>query len=94
MNHVSSRGEGLRVTDALDHDTAKREAAMMGLRLNRGLDRKDWREKFGNELSDFLTPQKITRLSNEGYLNATPDYVQATTAGLQRLNALLNYLLN
>ncbi len=94
MKHVHEKGHGLRVHDALDAATSKREALMMGLRLTEGISREDWREKFSEDIADFLPAEKTGRLRDEGYLAENEKTLRATAAGLQRLNAVLGYLLN
>ncbi len=94
MKQVREQGSGLRQNERLDSSTQKREALMMGLRLNAGIAHESWQKKFGASLANFLPPRKITRLMDEGYLTNDADTLKATAAGLQRLNAVLGYLLN
>jgi len=94
MRQVCAKGHGVRQKETLDLTMAQREAFMMGLRLNAGLSHHVWREKFGTPLNDFLPRAKIERLRDEGYLTDGPHAFKATKSGLQRLNAMLNYLLN
>ncbi len=94
LKHVREEGHGLRVCDVIDGVTAQREALMMGLRLTEGIAHTDWDKKFGAALDNFLAPEKIARLTGDGYLVNTENALQATAAGLQRLNAVLEYLLN
>lgn len=94
LRHVSEKGHGLRVETPIDDNTAKREALLMGLRLTDGISRKAWQDKFGSALSEFIPAGKITRLRDENYIAAATDALRATPAGLQRLNAVLDYLAN
>ena len=94
LSHVAAQGHGLRVQEAIDQPTAMREALMMGLRLAKGIDRAAWREKFGGNLQDFLPTAKMTRLLAENYLTDDGASLYATAAGRQRLNAVLDYLIN
>ena len=93
MKHVREKKQGQRQQEDLDESTAKREALMMGLRLTEGLSHQIWQDKFSQSLTDFLTRAKIERLEREGYLINDRKKLQATMAGLQRLNAVLGYLL-
>jgi oxygen-independent coproporphyrinogen-3 oxidase len=90
---VAEKNNGLRISDVIDADTAQREALMMGLRLTDGINHQTWRDMFGAELSDSLPTDKIIKLKREGYLFSDGHRTQATSAGLQRLNAVLGYLL-
>ncbi|MDX2028102.1 MAG: radical SAM family heme chaperone HemW [Alphaproteobacteria bacterium] len=93
LEHVGKKGNGLRLCDALDDTTSKREVLMMGLRLAEGIAHADWQEKFGSALVNFIAPEKTARLEKEGYLAASAATLQATLAGRQRLDAVLKYLL-
>ena len=94
LSAVDQLGHGVKNTEIIDHHTAMREAVMMGLRLTRGINLHDWQKKFTTPLIDFLTRDKCAKLAREGYLDTGPAHFRATSAGLQRLNALLDYLLN
>lgn len=93
LRHVNEQGHGLRVATPIDSETAKREALMMGLRLNTGILHQRWKDKFGSSLNEFLPPEKINKLIEENYIVNTHENLRATPAGLQRLNAVLGYLM-
>ena len=93
LKNVADHRHGQRQNDILDQDTAQREALMMGLRLTEGISHKLWTDKFNQALPDFVGQSRIQRLTDEGYLINNADTFQATMAGLQRLNAVLGYLL-
>lgn len=94
LNQVMTTGCGLKNNDPLDDATAMREALMMGLRLTEGLDRARWAEKFREPLEAWLDPRKIARLQEEGFITLSTERLRATAAGLQRLNAMLSYLVS
>jgi putative oxygen-independent coproporphyrinogen III oxidase len=93
LRHVGEQGHGLRVCEELNLETAMREAVMMGLRLTRGISIESWQRKFGAPLPDFIAPEKTARLQKEGYLANDASALKATAAGMQRLNAVLGYLM-
>lgn len=93
LREVAVTGSGLRQAEQLDDNTAMREALMMGLRLVEGIDVHDWQNKFGVTLDSFVEADKTKRLISEGLIQKTPDKFRATPAGLQRLNAILTYLM-
>ena len=93
LRQVTAQGHGLRVNDIVDQDTAQREAVMMGLRLTDGIALSEWHQKFGTGLTDFLPAAKRTKLQAENFLTQDTTHLRATPAGLQRLNAVLGYLL-
>jgi len=94
LREVAAAGTGLRQRESLTADAAMREALMMGLRLVGGIDRQNWRDKFGADITAFLPPEKLQRLLDEHYLEQTASALRATPAGLQRLNAVLGYVMN
>lgn len=98
LAQVNKDNHGLRLCDEIDPVTAQREALMMGLRLTNGIDHQNWQRKFGSSLTSdkdgFLAPDKIRKLEQENYLENNAQNLKATKAGLQRLNAVLGYLLN
>lgn len=94
MKAVHEKSHGLKTFEPIDNLTAQREALMMGLRLKKGIAFDDWQKKFGSRLLDFIPTDKRDRLEKEGYLTTTGENISATSAGLQRLNAVLDYVLN
>jgi oxygen-independent coproporphyrinogen-3 oxidase len=93
LQQVARDGHGVKIRDPLDHATQMEEAAMMGLRLADGISFAAWRAKFGAPLLSFLDEAKTARLEQEGLMARDETGLRATRAGLQRLNAILNYLL-
>jgi putative oxygen-independent coproporphyrinogen III oxidase len=92
LRQVMEQGNGLRLAEELSADAAMREALMMGLRLVEGIDLNKWRAKFGAPVDAFLPPEKLRRLEEEDYIFRSAATLRATSAGLQRLNAVLGYL--
>lgn len=93
LREVEAKGSGLRLAEELDTNAAMREALMMGLRLVDGIDLQKWHGKFGAAIESFLPPEKLQRLTDEKYIVKTDGHLSATASGLQRLNALLSYLI-
>jgi oxygen-independent coproporphyrinogen-3 oxidase len=97
LARIKDQGHGLRLCDPIELEIAQREALMMGLRLASGIELADWHKKFGADLiaeSGLISPEKIKRLNDEGYIVNGAETLKATSAGLQRLNAVLAFLLN
>ncbi|MDX1737026.1 MAG: coproporphyrinogen III oxidase, partial [Alphaproteobacteria bacterium] len=65
------------------------EAMLMGLRLREGVSLQKLQD-FGA----YLDMSRVNNLISEGYLEDHSDRLQVTSEGLQRLNGLLDYLLN
>jgi oxygen-independent coproporphyrinogen-3 oxidase len=92
LDHVEREGAGSRLRDEIDEATAKLEALLMGLRLDEGINRAAWAQKFSETLDAFLPPAHIARLLEEGYIASDTARLKATPSGRQRLNAVLAYL--
>lgn len=91
---VSEKGHALVEQTAIDYKTAAAEALMMGLRLTDGVSRRGWYEKFGTDVLDFLSPAGLATLLDTGFISVSENSLQATAAGRQRLNAVLDKLLH
>ncbi len=69
------------------------EMLMMGLRLTEGVSRARFRRAIGKDFEAALEVDRLTRLSQGGFLELDPEGLRATPAGRQRLNAVLAALL-
>jgi putative oxygen-independent coproporphyrinogen III oxidase len=69
------------------------EMLMMGLRLAEGIPRGRFRREAGVEPEAVLDAARIARLVEGGFLTLDGERLRATSAGRQRLNALLAALL-
>ena len=69
------------------------EIVLMGLRLTEGISQTRFRAQTGKAFDEALPSDKIATLIDEGYLAREPGALRATPAGLQRLNAVIEYLL-
>ncbi len=92
LQQVLSQGHGIKTDETLDTETAMREALMMGLRLTKGIDLENWRKKFPTPLPHLLPADRLARLEQEGLVAQNDKALYATRTGLQRLNAVLEYL--
>lgn len=79
--------------EEVGREQAQREALMMGLRLRKGIDKAAWQAKFGQDLGVGFDRENVQALVSEGLIVDNKDVFRATAEGLQRLNAVLNYLL-
>jgi len=69
------------------------EMLMMGLRLNEGLSLKAFNKEVGNNLLTFIDEKKLQIMIDKGFVEFNNKYIKATSSGLQRLNAVLNYII-
>ena len=92
MRRVSEMGHGAHPFEILDGKTQFFEALMMGLRLREGISKTQIETMSGVCFDDAVDKDKLTMLKDEGYLNCEDDRIIPTVPGLQRLNAILNYL--
>ncbi len=94
LRQAETQGHGQRLCETLSPDVAQREAMMMGLRLVEGIDAHAWQDTFGASLSALLPSAKLNKLCAEGLCEFDAKGLRATKAGLQRLNAVLSYLID
>jgi oxygen-independent coproporphyrinogen-3 oxidase len=93
LQQVLGTAHGRAEETIIDAETAMREALMMGLRLTAGIDKAAWGAKFAAPLDDYVAQQKRSILADEGLILDDKSRLCATPDGLQRLNAVLGYLL-
>ena len=90
---VETEGTGLEETAAVDRETAIEEMLMMGLRLGEGVSRARL-ECAARGDTETLFGSNLAPLIEGGFLTLDAQRLAATTAGRQRLNAVLGALLS
>ncbi|HXE17098.1 MAG TPA: radical SAM family heme chaperone HemW [Stellaceae bacterium] len=91
---VERDGHGAATRTALSPDERRDEMAMMGLRLTAGIARADMRAETGGDIEDAFDRARLDALIGGGFLELDAAGLRATPAGRQRLNAVLDRLLN
>ena len=91
---VERDGHGAATRTALSPDERRDEMAMMGLRLTAGIARADMRAEIGGDIEDAFDRARLHALIGGGFLELDAAGLRATPAGRQRLNAVLDRLLN
>ena len=91
---VERDGHGAATRTALSRDERRDEMAMMGLRLTAGIARADMRAETGGDIEDAFDRARLDALIGGGFLELDAAGLRATPAGRQRLNAVLDRLLN
>lgn len=94
LARVQEQQHGLIESAPISTETAQIEALMMGLRLTGGIERARWQHQFGSDVLALLPATKLATLCDAGFLSVTSDALTATASGRQRLNAVLDSLLN
>jgi putative oxygen-independent coproporphyrinogen III oxidase len=90
---VESRGHGGEEPIALSPSEQRDELLMMGLRLAEGIPRARFRERLGLDFESALDPGRMAALIEAGFLQLDSERLVATSAGRQRLNAVLGQLI-
>jgi putative oxygen-independent coproporphyrinogen III oxidase len=90
---VESKGHGTLERITLDREARRDELLMMGLRLAEGIPRTRFVRELGQDIEAALDPDSLARLVDAGFLSLDSERLAATTAGRQRLNAVLSALL-
>jgi len=89
LSAVAADGHATRVFDPVGKTEQIDEFLMMGLRLADGIDRALFAEIVGRPLQDCVDTAKAALLQEAGLLTSDERGLRATTAGMQRLNAII-----
>ena len=94
LDAVQSTGAACQKRQKLTGEERFEEIVLMGLRLKEGLSQQRFRQLTGQSLFGKFDRDNLQFLEKEGFLEISDDYIRATSTGLQRLNAILDRLLN
>jgi putative oxygen-independent coproporphyrinogen III oxidase len=89
---VEAVGTGLEEVATIDRETAVEEMLMMGLRLVEGVPRRRL-EQMAGQAAEALFGRNLAPLIDGGFVSLDAEQLTATSAGRQRLNAVLAALL-
>jgi putative oxygen-independent coproporphyrinogen III oxidase len=92
LSATETAGTGTEEVAAIDRDSTIEEMLMMGLRLTEGVARTRLEHAAGRD-AEGLFGENLAPLVEGGFLTLDGDRLVATTAGRQRLNAVLTALL-
>lgn len=81
-----------RCLEELTPDERAEELIIMGLRLNRGINKLHFKECCGLDFAAVINPNHLRSLVNEGYIENTETSVRATEKGFPLLNRLIEEL--
>lgn len=94
LERALEQGHATQDDAALPLETLTAELVMMGLRLAAGIDAAEFTQRISKHPGEAFAPATIDRLVDAGYLDWRDDGFGATPAGRQRLNAVVDALLN
>lgn len=93
MERVMRDGHGAHAPEEISAPQRAREMLMMGLRLSEGLSLAEVESESGLARGEMIDLARLGHLVNGGFMTVDGAQLRATSAGRQRLNALLGYLL-
>lgn len=93
LAQVEQSGHATRQKDAVDGESRREEMLMMGLRLADGVAAEPFETETGESLVAALDPDRLKTLTEGGFVILDEQGLRATSAGRQRLNAVLAQLL-
>jgi oxygen-independent coproporphyrinogen-3 oxidase len=93
LERVEAHGHGAHDDAPITMAERRDEMMMMGLRLTEGVSRRRIEAELGADVEALLDPKSLARLVQGGFIALDDDYIRATDAGRQRLNAVLTSLL-
>lgn len=94
LDRSLSQGHATQRSTPLTRELLVEEVTMMGLRLIDGIDGQLFESRTGLSLDQAFDASTITQLTKAGFLETRPGHLVATAAGRQRLNAVIDLLLN
>jgi putative oxygen-independent coproporphyrinogen III oxidase len=94
LNAVAKDGHGREEAVLLNPSEQLIECLMMGLRLKEGIPYNRLEGITGKAFNQIFQADTLSSLFDEGYLLTNSNNLQLSPAGLQRLNAILEYLSN
>jgi oxygen-independent coproporphyrinogen-3 oxidase len=89
LSAVERNGHGIEAEHDLAADDAAREALLMGLRLEEGIDAARFQAITGRDLWTWIDPSALDRLEGAGFLAREAGSLRATDAGRRVLNAVI-----
>lgn len=90
---VTHHGHGTEAETLLSPDERLIEMMTMGLRLTRGIGAQSFIDELSLPVDEVFPPEKLQSLIAGGFIIRDRDGLRATSAGRQRLNAVLSALL-
>ncbi len=93
LKAIEERGTGQEEETVLGPEERRDEILMMGLRLDEGVPRARFLRETGSRLEAALDPERLANLIEGGFLALDDRALRASTAGRQRLNAVIAALL-
>lgn len=93
LAEVEERGHATARRRALTHDEHREELLLLGLRLVTGIERARFLALTGEAIESSLDPRRLEQLCAAGFVEIDDLGMRATSAGRQRLNAVIATLL-
>lgn len=90
---VSDNGHGSHGFEKLDVQDRGREALMMGLRLNAGIDKVQFLKATGCAMDEIVDLEKCRQLEDQGFLLHSDSHLKTTPRGMLCLNAVLDFII-
>ncbi len=93
LDYVAKDGHGYHPFQEVSQDERLIEMMMMGLRLRQGIALKNIEKETGVDWRMSIQQDKINHLIDGDFIKLTKTHIVPTSKGMQKLNALLSYLL-
>lgn len=93
LEAIDKHGIGCLEASRVETLDRGQEAVMMGLRLMAGINKSDFKHRFGKSVDHWLDTSEAAGLKESGHLSDDPDCLRLTAKGLPLLNYLLPRLL-
>lgn len=92
IKSVESSGSGMESFDVISADERAEEALMMGLRLNNGIERAQFKHTTGRDVTHYLSLERLDDLQQDGFIALDNKSLRLTPKGMPVLNTLIAQL--
>ncbi len=89
LTRVAANGHGIELEEALDPASRAKEALLMGLRLDAGVNLDAIAARTGLAVDQLVDPKAVDQLATHGLLVRNAAHLRVTEAGMIVLNAIL-----
>ncbi len=92
LKAVTDIGCGMESFEKISADDRAEEALLMGLRLNSGIERMQFTQVIGRDVTDYLDLERLGELQQDGFITLDEHTLRLTKKGMPLLNTLISQL--
>ena len=90
LKAVADKGCGMESFETISADERAEEALLMGLRLISGIERTQFSQVIGRDVTEYLDLERLAGLQQDGFITLDEQRLSLTKKGLPLLNTLIS----